>query len=448
MRQRKIQPNDSAWDQPPVAGPAKPEDWEGLETEDFPGADDVYQEMAQMLDQPARRPILGRLVLLLILALLVGLAYWWSQQRQAQDANGQLASSQTPTATSAAAKKSPEDYWNLALTARERGQFYESARLLLLLQEQAEAGPELQGKARQLLREIYAGDLNVLVAGLGFSAAIRPDGSVLEHGYLKEAGLWQQAAKELEKKACVSLALTADSLFRLYADGTVGYQTVSEQPEMWKGLKDWQQVVSIQASEGLVAGLVADGHVRLAGPEAEPGLQEAVAQWTDIRHIDLGPGVVAAVDTSGRVHLAGSRASQYQDLERAAGLRLVRLAKTYAVAVSEAGQMIFSGRPDWLTEEVQVQQAADVLALDEQLYILDAQGKIQSYGINTDGQLAARDLEQVMAIAAASQHMIALQENGRIQGRGAELDTGKRVYVNFSEEEKAGLPLLRRLGEG
>lgn len=323
-----------------------------------------------------------------------------------------------------------ERIYEQATEAYSDGDYFKAYQLLAEINEYKNSAALLKDsivKANRLSRS------HTISAGIQCSAGVTDRGTVLFSGrnFIGES--------EIQKWSdIVSVSASNEILAGLRGDGSVVIAKRKLHYSYRIDVSEWNDIIDVAVGEQYIVGLRADGTLTAQGID---GYGETdIDEWTDIVQIDAGWQHTVGLDSTGVVHIAGFRAEELlneiadkQDewtnvvsISTGGSSGRSTLGKGHIVGLRSDGTVVAVG--DNSFGQCNVEEWRDIIAISA--------GDYHTVGLKSDGTVVTtqseselpktceiiRDWVDVTAISAGYGYTLALKSDGTVQAAGFDQD--------------------------
>ncbi len=263
---------------------------------------------------------------------------------------------------------------------------------------------------------------------------------------------WQGRNAEPIKRRTSSLAAGYNSSVALKADGMV--YTAGLDDESTKEVKTWTEIVALDSSGYITAGIRKDGTVVFADKdktewnsdtwtnidkvsvgkysvvgvkkdgtavtESKNDTKIDVSTWKDIAYAAVSDNYAVGVKNDGGAVVAGDNGGMKAEIEKWTDIVSVSVSENVAVGLKSDGTVVVSVK-DGTNYDFNVDDWKDIIAVSagtSHVVGLKSDGTVVSMGDTSNGKLDVSTWEKIVDISAGNEHTLGLREDGTVAAVG------------------------------
>lgn len=351
-----------------------------------------------------------------------------------------------------------EGIYEQATEAYSDGDYFKAYQLLTEINEYKNSAAILKDsivKANRLSRS------HTISAGIQCSAGVTNRGKVLFSGknFIGESEI-------LKWTDIVSVSASNEILAGLKSDGSVVVAKRKQHYNYRIDVSEWSDIIDVAVGEQYIVGLRADGTLTAQGID---GYGETdIDEWTDIIQIDTGWQHTVGLDNTGNVHIAGFHAetllreiadkqnewTSIVSISTGGSSGRGTLGKGHVVGLRADGTVVAAG--DNSFGQCNVEEWNDIIAISA--------GDYHTVGLKSDGTVvttqrendypetyaAIKDWTNITAISAGYGYTLALKADGSVQAAGFDQNGQSDVsnWENVSSRNEWKKPFITNGSHG
>ncbi len=271
-----------------------------------------------------------------------------------------------------------------------------------------------------------------LAAGYNSSVALKADGMVYT------AGLDDESTKEVQTwTEIVALDSSGYITAGIRKDGTVVF--ADKDKTEWNA-DTWTNIDKVSVGKYSVVGVKKDG---TAVTESKNDAKIDVSTWKDIAYAAVSDNYAVGVKNDGGAVVAGDNGGMKAEIEKWTDIVSVSVSENVAVGLKSDGTVVVSVK-DGTNYDFNVDDWKDIIAVSagtSHVVGLKSDGTVVSTGDTSNGKLDVSAWEKIVDISAGNEHTLGLREDGTVTAVGKN-DNGQ---CNVSEWRDILIPILEEI---